>query len=135
MSKMWPFTRSLEDALNNIKSVRIHGVKFSIRKLDPTAYLDGSKVMLQSYDVYKVDKNSEVISKNLDKIKDHYKDVFMASVVSPKLSRKPGENAIFVDHLFTEWDLANKLYVTIIEHTYGKKKLSQDSLSEVSLKS
>jgi hypothetical protein len=106
-------------------NVRIHGVKFSIKKIDTTSFLDGSKVMLQAYDVYKVEKNSpEIKSSNLEKIKEHYRDVFMAAVVEPKLHRKNGDkNSIFVDHLFTEWDLANKLYEEIIAHTYGKKNL------------
>lgn len=121
---MWPFSRNLEDVLSKTKDVRIHGVKFKIKKIDPTAYLDGSKAMLQAFDIYKMESvNSDVSSKNLDKIKDHFKDVFMASVVSPKLCRKKEDSeSLLVDNLFTEWDLANQLYESIISYTYGKKK-------------
>jgi hypothetical protein len=120
---MWPFSKKLEDVLNKTKTVRIHGVVFKIKKIDPTAYLDGSKVMLQAYDTYKVSKQStELNESTLLKVKEHYRDVFLASVVYPKLRRKEGEG-LLVDHLFTEWDLAHELYAKIMELTYGKKKM------------
>ena len=119
---MWPFSKSIEDVLYKTKDVRILGVKFTIKRIDPTAYLDGSKVMLQTFDTYKIEKTPEAANKNIEKVKEHYRDVFMASVISPVLTRKPGEPGIPVDHLFTEWELANELYTNIIEHTYGKKK-------------
>lgn len=122
---MWPFATKIEDVILKPKTVRVHGVKFIIQKIDPTAFLDGSKVMLQVYDTYKVGKNEEAKenpSTNLNKVKDHYRDVFMAAVQEPKLSRKQGEaGKLFVDHLFTEWDLAHRLYGHIMEYTYGKK--------------
>jgi len=68
----------------------------------------------------------------LKQVKTHYTDVFCSSVVSPKLVRKkeeafdseghPIQDTIYVEYLFTEWDLANELYTRIIEFTYGKKK-------------
>jgi hypothetical protein len=129
---MWPFDRKLESIFNKTISVRVHGVKFKIKKIDMTSFLDGSKVMLQAYDIYKVEKsNSQVKQQSFEKIKEHYRDVFLASVVEPKLSRKPSQNEeIYVDHLFTEWDLANKLYESIIEYTYGKKKLKLNNSQE-----
>jgi hypothetical protein len=122
---MWPFATKIEDVVIKPKTVRVHGVKFVIQKIDPTAFLDGSKVMLQAYDLYKVgNEKAEVSETNINKVKEHYRDVFMSSVQEPKLSRKQSEQGhLFVDHLFTEWDLAHKLYGHIIEHTYGKKNL------------
>lgn len=124
---MWPFSKNLQDVLNKTKKVRIHGVKFYIKKIDPTAFLDGSKVMIQQYDTYKVSKPSAELNESvLNKIREHYKDVFLASVVTPKLCRKEKEgDGLLVDNLFTEWDLAHELYAAIMEHTYGKKKLIQ----------
>lgn len=128
---MWPFDKKLDDVLAKTKSVRIHGVKFQIKKIDPTAYLDGSRAMIQQYDIYKVSKAGPVGDTAIDKVKDHYKDVFMAAVVSPLLRRKEGEG-LLVDYLFTEWDLAHELYTAIMEYTYGKKKLIQNTLRETS---
>lgn len=121
---MWPFNKDLDEVLFKPKTVRVHGVKFIIKKIDLTNFLDGSKVMLQVFDTYKVGgkDNAVIPPEKIDKIKDHYRDVFMASVKEPKLSRKPAtQGELFVDHLFTEWDLAHRLYSHIIEYTYGKK--------------
>lgn len=123
---MWPFSRKIEDVLNASKTIRVMGVKFKIKKIDVSNFLDGSKVMLQMYDIYKI--KSDAVSnedslKNLGKIKEHFRDVFLSSVLEPKLKRKSDDkDGLFVDHLFTDWSLANELYSAIIEYTYGKKK-------------
>lgn len=137
---MWPFSKSLESVLNKTKSVRVHGVKFDIKKIDPSNYLDGSKVMLQLYDVYKVGNTAspEVTQKTMEKVKEHYTDIFMSSVVSPKLKRKPDGDGLLIDNLFTEWNLAHELYAKIMEYTYGKKKneikyFARDKLLDIDL--
>lgn len=120
---MWLFSKTLDDVLHGTKKIRVHGVKIEIKKIDPTAYLDGSKAMTQLYDIYKVGKepDKEMTQSLMNKVKDHYRDVFMAAVVSPKLRRKDGEG-LLVDNLFTDWDFAHNLYGQIMEYTYGKKK-------------
>ncbi len=125
---MWPFSKRLEDVIYKTISVRIHGVKFLIKKLDPANHLEGNKVMLQLYDIYKVEKRSnEAVAKDMEKVRAHYKDVFLCSVVEPKLARKEGDAGLPVEHLFTEWDFANDLYAKIMEYTYGKKKMTSVS--------
>lgn len=123
---MWPFSKKLEDVLCRTKAVKVHGVKIEIKKIDPTNYLDGSKVMVQVYDTYKIGKEQppEVTTALMNKMKDHYRDVFMAAIVSPKLKRKPTDpDGLLVDYLFTDWDFAHELYGKIMENTYGKKKV------------
>jgi hypothetical protein len=123
---MWPFKAKTLDSIL-FKTIKVHGVIFKIKKLDPLAFLDGSKVMLQSYDIYKVNSNKVEEQNYLKKVKEHFRDVFMYSIEYPVLKRKPEEKeGLFVDYLFTEWDLANELYSKIIEHTYGKKKILQN---------
>lgn len=126
LTDMWPFDKKIEDVLCGTKKIRVHGVLFTIKKIDPTAYLDGSKAMTQVYDIYKVGKepSPEVNQSLMNKVKDHYRDVFMASIVSPKLRRrdKDGEG-LLVDYLFTDWDFASELYAQIMQYTYGKKKI------------
>jgi hypothetical protein len=130
---MWPFSKNLDEVLFKPKTVRVHGVKFLIKKIDITNYLDGSKVMLQVFDTYKAGGNVPSQDPKIEKIKEHYRDVFMASVQEPKLTRKQGvKGELFVDHLFTEWDLAHRLYSHIIEYTYGKKNSTQSDLVEKS---
>lgn len=117
-----------------VKKIRVHKIKFHIKKIDVTNFLDGSKVLVQYNDIYKVGKapDVEVNNKYLLKIKDHYRDVFLASVVKPKLKRHNNENeeGIFVDNLFTDWDLAHELYGQIMLYTYGKKKSNLGILPE-----
>lgn len=125
------FGKSLNAVLGETKTVRVHGIKFTIRKLDALHFLDGSKVMAQIFDTYKIesvkDKEAQV---SLKKIKEYWVDVFLASVISPVLVRKKEDavgEAIWVDNLFTEWDLVNELYAHVMEFTYGKKKLKQST--------
>jgi hypothetical protein len=124
---MWPFSRSLESYLSKTKLIKVHGVKFKIKKIDPTNYLDGSKVMLQEYDLYKIGKPDST-TPNYNKIKEHYRDIFMSAVVDPKLSRdKEKQDGLFVDNLFTDWDFASQLYSQIMIYTYEKKNSRRNS--------
>lgn len=122
---MWPFSKSLESYLNRTISIRVEGVKFKIKKIDPTNFLDGSRVMMQYYDTYKIEKEQspEITASVMQKVKDHYRDVFLATIVYPKIKRKESEEGLLVDYLFTDWNFAHDLYSKIMEYTYGKKKL------------
>lgn len=119
--------QKLSSVLCKTYKVKVQGVKFELRKLNPLDYLNGSKALLQVYDTYKstsAEKQADLV--NINKIKDHYADVFMASVIEPKLSRKLDEaGTIYVDNLFSDWDFATDLYAKIMEITYGKKKMKQ----------
>ncbi len=103
-------------------------VRFLIKKIDVGNYLEGNKVLIEQYTVYKTKgEESAAINASYEKAKDHMRDVFMSGVVEPKLSRKQGEaGSTFVDYLFTEPRLAIGLYHAIIEHTFGKKKVPRN---------
>lgn len=115
-------SRSLADRLNETKKIKIDGVIFRIKRLNPINYLDGSQAIRQIYDIYKVG-DQKIDDRSMNKIKTHYRDVFMGCIVKPKLSRKKDGEGVFVDDIFEDWDLANSLYEEIIEYTYGKKKV------------
>lgn len=115
--------RDLKSALNETRLVNIRGVRFRLKKIDPFSYMDGSGAISQIFQTY--EQKREISEPNMNKIKDHYRDVILAGVVEPKIVRKQEEainKAIFVDNLFTDWGLANSLYQEIMEYTYGKKK-------------
>lgn len=122
-------SRSLASVLAETHKVKIHGVKFELRKLNPLDYVSGAKALISGFDTYKTSSEKqqlEAASLSPEKIKSHYADVFMAAVISPKLTRDPDANAsqaIYVQHLMTDWELASELYNKIMELTYGKKKL------------
>lgn len=122
------FGKDLGEVLSEVKVIKVHGIRFVVKKADPIAFLDGSRVLLQQFDIYKLNKPEDVpqmTSNTLKKLQDHYTDVYMSSVLEPKLTRKKddlNDGVIFVGNLFTDWDLANELYAKIVEFTYGKKK-------------
>lgn len=120
----WLFKgKDLKEHLNQTKTIIISGVIFKIKKLNPYDYLDGSNSIAQTVDTYKIKENQETNNTSIKKIKAHFIDVLMAGVVYPKLSREKDGDGIFVENLFTDIDMANKLYEEINKFTYGKKKL------------
>lgn len=122
----WLFGRKLEDALSETKRVRIKGIRFTIKKIDVLNYLNGSKVLFQVYDTYKLNKQDNLPDEVSEKkIKEHYSHVLVSGVVNPKLSLKKTDGAVCVDDLFSDWNLVNELYQHIIAFTYGKKKVSR----------
>lgn len=122
----WFRSRSLEDEIEKRKKVKLRGVRFILKKIDPINYVDGSKVLLDSYQVYEVGGKKERVLTEGDKarMRKHYIDCFMASVVHPRLSRMDGEEgSFFVDKFFDDWEFATELYQEILLVSYGKKKL------------
>jgi len=108
----------------------VEGIKFTIRKLSPLDFAVGAKVLISAFDTYEGIKESKkeqnFDEKMIEKVKDHYRDVFCQGIVSPKITRKRKEEdseGIWVDHLFTDWDLAHGLYDQIMIFSNGKKKL------------
>jgi hypothetical protein len=127
--------RSLAQALDPRKKVKIHGIKFTLRKLNPMDHLTGAQVLRRVHEIYqKNDASGEVVTEGMvEKLKKHYTDVFMASVVSVRClgkeleptRKEAGPGKLPVGHLLTDWELAEQLYTAIMEFTYGKKKLKQ----------
>lgn len=130
-------TRSLVDLLTETHQVKIHGVWFEIRKLGSPDYMSGSKALIQLFDVYKTNTDkqkleAEAMLQTTKKIKEHYADVFLAAVVSPKLVRNEADSGqgIWVENLFSDWELVNDLYSNIMQITYGKKKMKSLTLQK-----
>lgn len=136
----WFKKKKLQDVLTHGHVVKVHGVVFKVRKLNPIDFATGARALQMHFDTYKTAGEKEQLSlleKNGEKIKEHYRDVIMACVMEPRLSRKENEpGSIWVENLFTEWDLVTDLYLAIMEVTHGKKKLkSLISRNPASLKS
>jgi len=116
----------LRSYLEETKIVKVEGIVFEIRRLNIYDYLDGSKTLTTYYQLYKSGKVEEAEA-NFKKVLSHYKDCFMAAVVSPALKRvdDPKDIAIFVDELTEDLRLAGALYAEIVAYTDGKKKRIQ----------
>ena len=123
---MWPFqNKTLGDHLRAEKTLRIKGIRFKIKKINIMDYLDGSKVLKKAYDTYQIKPSEDGLLQTKSKIKSVYRDVFMAAVMRPILSRKEDDaETIWVDDIFNDWALASELYSQIYLFTYGKKKLT-----------
>jgi len=121
-----------KDQIMKLKKVKIQGVIFKIRKMNPLDHVTGAKVMTAIHSKYRALKEQDddivVSDSDLKKVKSHYRDVFMAAVVKPHLSRKENDGvSIFVDDLIQNWDLTIDLYDQINLLTYGKKKIKKFS--------
>jgi len=123
--RFWAKDKSLKDTLGGVTKVRVKDILFHLKKIDILDYMNGSKVLVKQFDVYRAHTSSTAQrQQSINKIKEHYSDVFMAGVVKPRLSRdKDCDEDIYVGELFNDWDLASALYEKIVEVTYGKKKL------------
>lgn len=120
------FAKSLKTELYKTKKIVVNGVYFEIKKINLMDYLNGSKVLLQKFDTHKTAgvKNSPA-NMSEDNAKKHMIDVLVAGVVDPKLCHKENGTDILVDDLFINIEMTNKLYLEILEFTYGKKKVKQ----------
>lgn len=121
-------TKRLSSVLGRTYKVKVHGVLFELRKVHPLDFINGSKAVQKSFDVYKTAGDlakTDMLADTQKKTQDHYRDVFLASVVSPKLVRKQEESdqGVWVEGLFSDWELANDLFAAIMKVTYGKKKM------------
>jgi hypothetical protein len=125
----WFRARPLDAVLSPKKRIKVQGVVFIIKKIDVLDHLEGAKVLQKSYDTYKVERESgkDIESVVQKKVREHYADVILAGVVSPKIKRKQDDPSgeYWVQDLFQNWDLVENLYSEILEFTYGKKKLTK----------
>jgi hypothetical protein len=136
----WFRARTLDEVLSPTRVIRVHGVRFKIRRLNPMDYLAGSKAMRQLYETMKAaDSLADVTIQQTQQkaINDHYIDTFMAAVIEPKLKKSstPGptdEEGTPAANLLTDMDFANRLYAQIIEFSYGKKKVASFSFGSAS---
>ncbi len=130
IKSLWGFIfgRNLSAVLNETKTVRVKGVRFKIRKVNVTDHLSGSKVLLQTYDIYKTGLEKDTIDPMVEKkMKEHFSSVLSAAVVHPRLTLKEESEGIHVEKLFIDWDMTVGLYNEVMILSYGKKKVRQVS--------
>ena len=124
----WLFSRDLDKVLNDTKRIRIDGIRFKIKKINLIDHMTGAAVLKQTFDIYKTgDQKMDEASEK--KIRKHYSEVFVAGVVYPSLSFKEEEGKMCVEKLFFDWAIVGQLYNSIMEFTYGKKKMKQHILA------
>lgn len=130
----WLKRKSLTSALRATRRLLIKGVVFEIQKINVDHYAEGAQVLRRTVDTYKAGKDApEIRDNHFKKVKEHYADVILAGVVSPKLKRKQDDPVgIWIEDLFVDWEMCEELYEAIAEMTYGKKKFRSAVLREQS---
>lgn len=122
---MWPFKRkTLEQHLYGAKKIKVNGVVFVIRKINAMDHLAGLNVLQKIHEVYKVNKanqNAGTAAEHLNKLRNYCRDILLAGVVVPKLSATDNGDGFFVDRLFFDFPMAQRLTEEILFHTYKKK--------------
>ena len=137
----WLFGKDLNDVLNRTKKIKVRGIRFTIRKVNLANYLEGTRVLLASHDTHKTKGEKDALAKNSneEKIKEHFRDILIAGVVSPKLVYKEEQEqageGVWVEKLFTDWELVTGVHSEILELTYGKKKFKQATTAAKDLSS
>lgn len=123
------FGNNLHDVLDETKVIRINGVRFIIKKIGVLDYASGAKVLLQYHETYKSNaKENKPMDTNLEKkAKEHYSHVLVAGVVSPRLSHFDDGVGVFIDKVFVDFELVEKLYTEIMTFSYGKKKVQMSN--------
>jgi len=125
---MWPFNRSLQNRLYQTKVVRACGIKFKVKKLNILNHLEGLNVLVDNYATYEKRKEQDKIPasenlKYLDKVKKVYKEIFLATVLEPKLTDDRSTEGQYIDDLFGDWDLCHELYNQIMIYSNKKKTI------------
>lgn len=128
----WFFNKNLNEYLKETRKIKISGFSFVIKKANALNYLDGSKVLKQTFDTYKNKSQELAMQINDKKVIEHITHVLCGCVVHPKLTLKKEDSGIFVEDLFVDWELVLSLYNEIMLYTYGKKKTKQLSFQEKS---
>lgn len=120
--------RDYSAACHPRKRIKINGILFTIRKINPLDYLVGFNSLHQVYSTYKrsIESGTPELP-NAAKIKKHYRDVIMSGVVEPKLTLREEDltapyQGLHVEALFNNWEICESLYGEILSFTYGKKK-------------
>lgn len=119
------FGKELSDVLNETKTIKASGVRFTIKKLSEVNHVEGLNILIETYATYDKKRHDEKMSteddsKLIEKVKKIYAEIFMASVVYPKLTMKKGDHGQYVYDLFDDWNICHALYEQIM--TYSNKK-------------
>ena len=116
--------RSLNVLVNPRRKVKVCECEFIIKKIDVLDHAQGLQVLQQHFDTYQnAAKQGKELTQSTKKIKEHYVDVILAGVVSPKITRKPTDGLICVTDMFNNFELLEGLYSEIMEFSYSKKKI------------
>lgn len=114
-----------KDKLLGLKTVKISGWKFKIKRLNPLIDFEPDKVpqIFSSFQSQRKVDESKWPAERQRKIESDIKEIVKAGVVDPELvmvangDKKGKEDGITVNDLFRDPDLGYRLYVEIMAHS------------------
>lgn len=119
---MWPFSRTnCKDVLQGKKFVRVNGLRFTIRKLNPLIDFESSK-MPQIFTMFqsrrKTPQDQEV---NQERVLKDMMAIVEAGLIKPELVPVAKTNeGVTVEDLFRDMDTGVKLYWEILAHSLNR---------------
>lgn len=114
---MWPFKQkeSLAEKLRGHKQIKIQGMRFTIRRLNPLLDFPSDKIPQIFTDFVSV-KDKPILDPK--KIQEDMYSIIQAGVVEPRLSQE----GITPEDLFRDPEIGTGLYREIIEHSLNRFK-------------
>ena len=121
---------NLKEKLNQYKKIKVCGMSFTIRKINPLQDFASNESMPQIFTYYitkrKVKEDNPFTMQSLQKALNDMKAIIKAGVVDPPLvpveKDKSKENGITVDDLFVDEEMGAKLYIEILTHSLNRFK-------------
>ena len=113
--------QKLKDKLNGLKKIKVNGIRFTIKKLNPLLDFPSDK-MPQIFSHYlkrkpiKEDLNQDISIQQLRQSLSEMKLIVEAGVVAPQFSPQ----LITIDDIFRFGDTGAKLYLEILAHSLNQ---------------
>ena len=120
---MWPFKKkSAEEILRAYKTVKINGMKFKIRKLNPLLdFPENSIPQIFTSTPARAVKEAPITEKDAKRSIESLYDVIRAGVVDPVIVAE-GKDGIKASDLFRDPTMGPKLYIEIVSHSLNTFK-------------
>ncbi|HEA21481.1 MAG TPA: hypothetical protein ENH87_11235 [Pricia antarctica] len=115
---------NLKDKLQGFKKIKVGGMRFVIRKLNPLLDFPHDKIpqIFTSYESRRpIDPNRQIQPQEMAKIQKDMYDVIRAGVTEPVL-HADGKDGLCAEDLFRNIDIGYPLYFEIIAHSLNQFK-------------
>lgn len=110
-----------KEGLQAHRKVSVCGMRFVIRRLTPLADFDGDRMPQIFTETTRSKPQDLSVPAVAKRLREDMQAVIQAGVVDPPLAG-PGKPGLNVDDMFRDPEVANKLYILILEHSLLRLK-------------